>query len=67
MRTDRITRWTAVGIADEVAQTSVYTATVDTASGTVANTVCTGRRHRRSRRPVAQACKDRRDGSGESE
>ena len=38
MGTDRIMRWEGetVDIADDVAQATVYTATVDTASGTLA-------------------------------
>ena len=40
---------TRVDIADDVAQATVYTMTIDTASGTIAETICTGRRYPRRR------------------
>ena len=42
MGTSRIIRWGAtVDIADDVAQTTVYAATVASASDTLAQTICT--------------------------
>ena len=58
---------TAVDIADDIAQATVYTATVNATYSTLAKTIGTRRRYCRGGRAVGQAHKDRRGDSGESE